>query len=41
MCSSWYENIQFIKENEASRLLISSGIKITLSKIPLVYPLLF
>ena len=32
---------KFIKQPEASGLLSSSGIKTTLSKIPLVAPLLF
>ena len=32
---------EFIKEEEASRLLSSLGIKTSLSKIPLVGPLLF
>ena len=32
---------KFIKEQEASRLLSSSGIKTPLCKIPLVGPLLF
>ena len=32
---------RFIKEREASRLLSSLGIKIPLSKIPLVGPVMF
>ena len=32
---------KFIKEREASRLLNSLGIKTSLSKIPLIVPLLF
>ena len=32
---------KFVKEQETSRLLSSLGIKVSLSKIPLVGPLLF
>ena len=39
VCDS--EKPKFIKEQEASRLLISLEIKTPLSKIPLVGPLLF
>ena len=39
VCDS--KNSKFIKEQEASGLLNSSGIKSPLSKIPLVGPLLF
>ena len=39
VCGS--NNLQFMKQQEASRLLSSLGIKATLSKIPLVAPLLF
>ena len=39
VCDS--KNLKFIKEREASGLLSSLGIKIRLSKIPLVGPLLF
>ena len=35
------EKLKFIKEQESSGLLSSLGIKISLSKIPLVGPLLF
>ena len=35
------KKLKFIKEQEPSRLLSSSGIKTTLSKIPLVGPPLF
>ena len=36
-----HEKLEFIKEQEASGLLSSLGIKTTLRKIPLVNPLLF
>ena len=39
VCNS--KRSKFIKEQETSRLLKSLGIKILLSKIPLVGPLLF
>ena len=39
MCDS--KKSKFIKEQEASGLLISLGIKTPLSKIPLVSPLVF
>ena len=39
VCNS--KKSKFIKEQEASRLLSSLGIKTPLSKIPLVGPLLF
>ena len=39
VCDS--NKLQFMKQQEASRLLSSLGIKTTLSKIPLVTPLLF
>ena len=39
MCDG--KNPKFIKQQEASRLLSSLGIKIPFSKIPLVGPLLF
>ena len=39
MCDS--KNLKFIKKQEFSRLLSSSGIKTLLSKIPSVAPLLF
>ena len=39
VCSS--KKLRFIKEQEASGLLSSLGIKITFSQIPLVGPLLF
>ena len=35
------EKLKFIKQQEASGLLISLGTKTSLSKIPLVSPLLF
>ena len=35
------KELKFIKEQEASRLLNSLGTKTTLSKIPLLGPLLF
>ena len=35
------KKLKFIKEQEASRLLSSLGIKTNLSKIPLIGPLLF
>ena len=35
------KKLKFIKEQEASGLLSSLGIKIPLSKIPLLCPLLF
>ena len=39
VCDS--KKLEFIKEQEASGLLIGLGIKTPLSKIPLVGPLLF
>ena len=39
VCDS--NKLQFMKQQETSRLLSSLGIKTTLSKIPLVAPLLF
>ena len=39
VCDS--NKLQFMKQQEAGRLLSSLGIKTTLSKIPLVAPLLF
>ena len=39
VCDS--NKLQFMKQQEASRFLSSLGIKATLSKIPLVAPLLF
>ena len=39
VCGS--KKLRFIKEQEASGLLSSLGIKITFSQIPLVGPLLF
>ena len=41
MCSACSKNSKFIKQQEASVLLSSLGIKTPLSGIPLVGPLLF
>ena len=41
MSSVWQQKIKIIKEQEASRLFTSLGIKTHLSWIPLVGPLLF
>ena len=41
-CTVWdSKKSKFIKQQEANGLLSSSGIKTSLSKIPLVGPLLF
>ena len=40
MCSVWYE-LKLIKDQWASALVNSWGIKTPLSKIPLLVPLLF
>ena len=41
MCSAWYWKLKFIKQQKASGLLSSLGIKVPLSKISSVGPLLF
>ena len=41
ICSVWYVVSKFIKQKEAGGLLSNLGTKTSLSKIPLVGPLLF